>query len=894
MKIIKASAGSGKTYSLAKEYLRTLLLNPERDGYRHILAVTFTNMATGEMKRRILKELHTLATRPDQSAYLADFVPAVCPDKAALQQKASSILKDILHDYSSFAVSTIDKFFQQTLRAFSREIGQFASYEVELDKQGLIDETVERILDSLTAEGEGGAANPLLEWIINGVKNDLLNTGKFTLEHRLTDLATGLLSPDAAQGEYAKDDLLKLRDTCDDIILSFTEKVSDGATAIIAALVNEGIDPAETNHGFLKNIGRYQDVDVQTLIPAVSASFIDKASDPDKWFAKSKSGYTDRLRGVLDPALDAFTALFGKPYQVYTTARTLKSQVYGLGLASEVRRTFTAIQRDKNVLTIDDSNEIIHEIIDGTDTPFIYEKLGVRYENFLLDEFQDISSLQWDNFLPLLRNSEAEGHDTLVVGDVKQSIYRWRGSDWRLLGGEVENTFNVPASDVSVLDTNWRSLPEVVGFNNDFFPYAAKAVDAILGLNPDSEQSVTAIYKDVRQQVHPGSPAPGRVSAVFLDDVVAEMDEMVSSVREAMGRGARPGDIAILVRGNAEGSEIALRLVQEGIPVMSDDALHVKSSVVVRRLLSLLSVIENPAGCGEHSIEGFLASSLDVAVPERYDTLSVLVEGLLKGLRESDPALYDSEQAHVCAFMDHLHDWEKKNDANIGSFLRDWEKADPKVPTPADSDAVHVLTIHKSKGLEFPLVIVPFAEKITLYRYSSYWKAPQVQGTALESVATGRFRVNLSEGSADTLFHDDFRMEQFQQGVDNLNILYVGLTRARCELRIIAQRPGKSAMQSLDKGSVSGVKNFAQILYAFLQSDDYSTGEPFDYYRIKRPLAQRMSIPLDYTATDETVATRVKLRIPKPEPEESGNAVEDDAPATEVSQAESVAEPTLF
>ena len=447
LKIMKASAGSGKTYSLARTYISLLLRNDDRYAYRHILAVTFTNKATDEMKSRILRELHVMATDPSGSSYLKDFVPSLFASMELMQKKAQTVLHDILHDYSAFAVSTIDRFFQQTLKAFSREIGQFASYQVELDKDSLVAESVDRILDSLT-ESSGG----LLSWLTDNVLEQIEQGGRYSMDANLLNMAMRLKSTQRLEAvekagidedkTYSKDNLNRIRSSCRKIISDFRKEVKARAKRALEILETAGVDPAESNRGFLSSLYIYAELKENGQFDVPKDTFLSRAADPDQWFAKSKAGkYMPLVYPFLEVPLEDFCSLWGKEYAVYATACILDGQIYGLGVAGELRRTFNALMKEKNVLCIEDSNTILRDIIDGSDAPFVYEKLGVRFDHFLLDEFQDTSQVQWTNFSPLLHNSDSQGGENLIVGDVKQSIYRWRGSDWKLLDRNIPDEF---------------------------------------------------------------------------------------------------------------------------------------------------------------------------------------------------------------------------------------------------------------------------------------------------------------------------------------------------------------------------------------------------------------------------------------------------------------------
>ena len=817
IKILKASAGSGKTYRLAQEYIRQVLGDPRPDAYRHVLAVTFTNKATDEMKRRILGQLYLLATDPQHSPYFDKLVPAVQQDASSLQKKARQQLSGILHDYSAFAVSTIDRFFQQTLRAFSREIGQLATYQVQLDRDALVTESVDRVLDGLTEE-----RSALLDWLTRSVREDLERSGRFSLEGRLQEMAGSLQELPPGPDPFPRESLERLRKHCRGIVESFGKRVAAAAREALDVLSAAGVDPKDSNRGFLKSLYNYTDPKADVSRP--TDSFLSKAGDPQQWFAKTKGALLQRVEGVLEGPLERFTACFGLPYKEYRTARILLGQIYGLGVAGQLRQALAAIQKEQNLLSIDDSNTILRDIIDGTPTPFIYEKLGVRYDHFLLDEFQDTADIQWENFRPLLHESEDKGFDSLVVGDVKQSIYRWRGGDWNLLGSRLEREFRAP--HVEVLDGNWRTCREIVDFNNRFFPFAAAQLDALLGEDPAAKGSLSNLYADVRQEVCLKEPAPGSVEVCFTED---QMEEILSTLRQQHESGAAWRQLAILVRGNAEGSSIAARLVEEGIPVVSDDSLFVKASVTVRRLVSQLSLVDAPPSAREYSAAGFLAREMQLELPAEYHSLTDLAEGLLAQLREADSSSFDAEIPYIQSFMDYLQDWVAAGGGNnLAAFLRTWAEADPKMASPQATDSVRVMTIHKAKGLEFPFVIVPFAEKVTLYKASSYWCSPVAAGTALEGEAEGPYRVSLDGGAEDTLFAERYRAERKLQAVDNINVFYVALTRAQYGLKVIAALPPKAS---------SGYKNLSQILYDFVGSEHSFTGESYPLGTLSAPQA---------------------------------------------------------
>ena len=816
IQIMKASAGSGKTYSLARKYISLLLGSEDRYAYRHILAVTFTNKATDEMKGRILKELYLMASDPLSSGYLDWFVPSVFPSAADMQKKAETVLHNILHDYSAFAVSTIDRFFQQTLKAFSREIGHFASYQVELDKESLVAESVDRILDALT-EDDGS----LLTWLTDNVLEQIEQGGRYSMDANLLEMAKRLKSSQRQEAlesagidseeDYSKERLLEIRKRCREIISLFRNEVKVRADKALAILHEAGVNPVESRNKFMNELYVYSELADNERVPRPKDTFFKNAADSDLWFAKTKAkALLPLVYPFLEAPLEDFCSLFGKEFDVYNTACILDGQLYGLGVAGELSRTFNELMKEKNVLCIDDSNTILRDIIDGSDAPFVYEKIGVRYDHYLLDEFQDTARVQWQNFSPLLKESESKGGDNLIVGDVKQSIYRWRGSDWKLLQESIPNEF--PGHTQTVLDTNYRSLSNIIGFNNAFFKAVSSVLDTIAGYGESGPMS--EIYFDVQQKVSKSEKDSGNVSLTFCPKD-QELDKVLGGILEARAAGARLSEIAVLVRSNSSGEAVARHLIDNGIAVVTDDSLKVKGAITVRRLVSLMSLADNP----EDTVNGYLARSLDVQVPQSCSSLVDMAESLLRSLKAGDPEeVWKGEILHIQSFMDTLQDYAASNGNSLRGFLKFWEGEDPSISSPSSGESVRIMTIHKSKGLAFPYVIIPFVENILLYKPDKHWCRPDLDGTSLEGLAEGVYDVSLGSESVNSLFSEDYRRENFLQQVDNMNILYVAMTRPALGVHLISALPPAKCMQAVDAGQMPDFKNFSQILYWFVSS----------------------------------------------------------------------------
>ena len=787
IKILKASAGSGKTWNLALEYIRTMLEARDSHAYRHILAVTFTNKATDEMKERILEKLHELSVRPEESDYFEKLVPSVCPDARTLRDASEELLCNILHDYSAFAVSTIDRFFQQTLKAFAREIGHFTSYSIELDKDSLLRECVDRLLDSLTDSQEHSRS---LEWMTRETMSRLEDGDGFMLENTLRRIAgrfnseeyrVALEESGADEAVLYSDERLELlQSRCDQIAERFLAEVKEAAEAVAKAFDDAGVDMGDTASGFIgKYINKLLNASGPQALTVPTDAFRERVNDgPSRWFSKKNARLENMVTAAMISSVERLVDVFDSGFKVFNTALSLRRQVYGFAVANDLYRHFREILQEKNIMTIDETNDTLRKIIDDAEAPFIYEKTGVRYEHFLLDEFQDTSKVQWENFRPLLDNSVSQGFSNLIVGDVKQSIYRWRQSDWSLLDHQVQDSFPKKIEKDS-LKKNFRSCEGIVNFNSSYFLAAAEFLDNKIG---DGCTAVRSIYSDVKQEA--AKDGEGLLEAVFCD-TDGLYPAVLKSVENAIEAGYRPGDITILVRANKEGAEIASYLISNGLRVLSDDSLKVGSSLTVRRLVSLIAGLDNP----EDKMASFLAETLNVAIPGECHSLVDLCESILRELKASDPDTFAAETLYIQSFMDIVQDFTASHGNSVRAFLKKWADDKSNISSPKSDDAVRIMTVHKSKGLDFPYVIFPSLGSVGFFSHEARWSKPDAEGTALEEVADGVYDVYLSGKSVDTLFENRYREELLMQYVDNINVLYVAFTRASKAMTMISSMP---------------------------------------------------------------------------------------------------------
>ena len=748
--IFKASAGSGKTHTLSKTYLDLLLKADSKTAYRNILAVTFTNKATEEMKERILRDL---------------------AEEGKTNPRAREILINLLHDYGSFSVSTIDKFFQQALRAFSRELGSSGNYQIELDKASLTKEAMDRVLDDLTEKDKD-----LLGWFTKQLETALDNGESFHLESSLYEMAEEFGDVNE-KFTYDKKKLTELKARCKEIVDTFHKDVYENALCI---------DTTTWGKTAAKGLAQYAGAQTKYKdnVKAANATTLAKLAE---------TAGCEAMYALMNPQ--------GRRWKEYRTARMVEKVIFTLGLAEEFYSKLAIIEEEKGVISLDESTSLLRDIIDGSDAPFIYEKLGVRFNHFLLDEFQDTSVVQWENFKPLLANSVSEGYSNIIVGDVKQSIYRWRNSDWNLLDKEIEENFKGKV-EVITLKENWRSTQSIVNFNNEFFTFAADN----LGLSK--------IYADVKQEVKVEDSQEGCVTVDFCED---ELEMIDGYIEQAVAAGAKMSDMAILLRTNGEGKKVAEYLLSKGYSVISDDSLDLKSSLIIRKIVSYLHSLCN----NSDSLNTYLSESLEIDSEREYHSLLDLVDGVIKDLSETHPDEIKGQTLFIQSFMDDILEWTSIHGNDLRQYLKHWEESKIAISSPNDPNAIRITTVHKSKGLAFPIVIFPFAEKVGLFKEDTLWchlDSDAEMGESFNSI----FPLVLGKSSGDSFFSESLKNEMEMQRIDNLNIFYVCLTRARKEMHIIAKNPPKSLIDGK-----SSPNDLSQLLYLYCEQNGYTFGSPY-------------------------------------------------------------------
>ncbi len=857
--IYKSSAGSGKTYTLTLEYLKLALANP--GAFRQILAVTFTNKATAEMKERILKELNRLRTTVKPGEKMDDeLMKSLRVDESGLKLKAAATLTAILHDYGHFAVSTIDSFFQKVVRAFAREMDLNAKFEVELDQQAVLDRVVDRVV-MLVMDDEF-----LHKWLVDYASEQIQNGKSWDIRRNIRELGGQIFQEDFKRYSSEIRVFLKEKENISRLqvfarerrteLIKIAEAINLKANQIRAGL---GLEWSDYNRGFLSRFDKLGKK--ETPISDFTDAHLAKAESPEGWATK-----TSPKKDLIEQSFYAgLGELLGKveplTYQ-WNTLQAISKNIYVYGIFRNLLDELSAIKDEESILLISDANEFLKEITKENDAPFIYEKVGNQYRNYLIDEFQDTSGFQWASFKPLLENSLAQGNTNLLVGDVKQSIYRWRGGEMKLLLEQVEQETGVFGIQLENLDTNFRSLSNIIEFNNALFKKLPAAFEATLqekyGVTDAS--ILTKAYQDVKQKISPKkaqSEFRGKVKIEFLATGKEEEEEgdfservlekLPHMVRELQDHGYSLRDIAFLVRTKAEGESIADVLMQEAaanidpayrFDVLSDESMYLSKSAAVKALVAGLRYLQYPDDVVQFKTMWYYRAVLQdepvnhelFALDQIPNYLKEKVEAfrqretlllqlpLMEALEELIAALdlmeNGLEKAYISGFKEAVYDFTANNRSDLAGFLEWWEENQSKrtVKIPEDHDAMRILTIHKSKGLQFKVVLMPFL-KWTIFDVTKgnvIWSPFQDLDHNLSSIIPLSLNSNLAKSD----FHETYSQEAILAYLDSLNMIYVALTRA--EDVFWGMVPYKEKIGTLNILEV----HLQQILQSGIESED--------------------------------------------------------------------------
>ena len=845
--IYKASAGSGKTFTLSVEYIKLLIKDPQ--SYRSTLAVTFTNKATEEMKLRILSQLYGIwKLLPDSKSYIDKIKEDLDVTEEYMSERAGIALHNIVHNYSYFRIETIDSFFQSVLRNLARELDLTANLRIELNDYQIERNAVDELINSLDENSE------LLTWIMEYIRENMDDDKDWNVIGNIKRFGENIFR------EYYKTNSKKLNERLleEGFFKQYTTKLrqmrneaevemQNEAAQFFDALNHNGIEIDDLNNGKNGPAGYFikikKGIYNNTIVTKRLQKVLDEGSESSWVKQKSSKETQDIVRelanSTLTPLVHHAEDVRQKNWYIYGSAVLTLRHLNQLRLLNSIENKVRMMNVEQNRFLLSDTHTLLHSLIRDTDSPFIFEKIGNYLENIMIDEFQDTSTVQWQNFKVLLEEcmSHGEQQGNLIVGDVKQSIYRWRSGDWRMLNN-IEREFPYLNSMLNVcsLDTNYRSSRRVITFNNAFFKRASELEYADQkSSTPDtsSPEQLKKAYSDVAQKVPSFRDNYGYVSINLLpneDYRQQALQKTAEAVSLLLDSGANYSDIAILVRSNDIIQLIAEFFANElpDVKIVSDEAFRLDSSVSVNIIVNAMLWLTHPDNIlakayiakayqtyvlekSEQETNKLLATAegIDSALPcALIDKRDDLLTMPIFELAEQIYTLFNignikGEDAYLYAFYDALTDFIANNTADIDSFVEEWNDSIAEKTIQASAiDGIRIITIHQSKGLEFEHVVIPFCDW-TLEKGNTIWCTPQVEPYNELPLIPVDFSASQMKG---TIYEFDYNEEHLQNCVDNLNLLYVAFTRAASSLFVIAQRGTPSSRSYIVEQAITDIK----------------------------------------------------------------------------------------
>lgn len=826
--IYRSSAGSGKTRVLAREYIRLALRRP--DYFRYILAMTFTNKSTQEMKDRILQYLTAFSNGESQD--LATEIideqrkEGVLLTPVDLRKKSKETLDFLLHHYAEFSVSTIDAFFQRIIRSFTRETGLLGNFRLEVDNAAVQEEVIALLMAQLrdNVELRGWVIDFSMDKLVDGkdwdVRKALLNFAKLIEKEEFKRIEEGVLQVTDDKAFFKT-----FRKRLNESKYSIERTVSETAKELMAEFERNQL-VSDDFTGKSKGLYSYiRKLSKEVVLP--SNTVADVIGDPEKWAHKSSKNFAlvqSLAQSKWQPGLAKLVDFMQQNREAYLSIGQVLPNLYSFGLLSDILRTQRKYLSDENLMLLSDAPQFLNKLMQEQDTSFIYEKVGSFYRHFLLDEFQDTSGLQWKNLLPLIQNGIAQNYSSLIVGDIKQSIYRWRGGDLSILQNQLEQDISQALTTTENLDTNYRSNGNIVSFNNALFETASQ----LIATHSESSFPQEA-YKQVQQKAFV-DPDKGYVNIQFLeseDDV--SFDEIALRrlpllVEELQAKGVAIKDIAFLVRDNREGKLIANRFMEYRTSpdakedykydVVSNESLMVDRASCVLVLLNALRVINNidhqiarahlayeyqklwPTHAFSSLNELFSDSrtkSFEKWIPpsflqQREKLLALPLFEMVENLIHIfNLGTVTNEVVYLQSFQDIIQEFSQREKNDVSSFLDWWElnRQKKSIQVAGGVNAAQIITIHKAKGLQFKYVIIPFLDWELGHKNKDVLLWCQSDHPLFKDA--GFIPIKYVSKLEDTVFKEAYQEETKRVFLDNLNLLYVAFTRA--ELGLIAFAP---------------------------------------------------------------------------------------------------------
>lgn len=868
--VYRASAGSGKTFTLAVEYISLLVKDPEN--YQHILAVTFTNKATQEMKMRILSQLYGIANSLQSSQQYFNKVKEKTnmPD-AVIRNNARAALTLLIHRYNNFRILTIDAFFQQVLRNLAHELGQTANLRVDLNNEEITEKAVDQMIESL----EKG--QPVLQWISTYINNSIEDDNGWNIIGKIKTFGTNIfkdfykaheanLKEQLSNADDFKVYETTLRKRRNDIRKTFNSK----ARSILNEIKNANLDiPSNYRSGLYKYL---TDSAIAPLTNKPLKAGVLKANESPQNWTSSKCAKADKQQiqtlaaEVLSAQLSELIAYNNDNWNEFQSIQLTLSHLSELRLLHAIADAVDNLTKDTNRFMLSNTQALLKELIADSDTPFIFERIGARLKHVMIDEFQDTSTIQWQNFQVLLANCMAqELSQNLIVGDIKQSVYRWRQGDWGILNN-IEKSFAHQKIRLETLDYNYRSEKRIIDFNNAFWEQCvANTAKEVAQDDAEKAEIVQKAYEDVAQKTHKTTENGFVKISLYPSKSMKEavLEELIETIKELFNNGyggKNQSKIAILVRSKSNIQDIVNALLQSfgnEINIVSDEAFRLDASLSVNIIVSAMhllthpddvltrgklvklynqEVLKKPLTDTDLLVSINESNNIDTKNIDKKERRKLATEQQMAKLNSQLPPEYvanrelllglpivdlvdklfmlfgldqlEGQSSYICTLYDTLNDFLKDHTADIDDFINEWENSLSSKTIQSDEiEGIRIMTIHKSKGLEFDNVIIPFCnwemeKKGTLWCETKNKLAPYNKLPLLP--------IDFSRDKLiGTVFEDDYKEEHFQNIVDNLNLLYVAFTRASKNLFVFGLRQGKTTLDNIAKGTPPGNRSYA-------------------------------------------------------------------------------------
>lgn len=853
--VYKSSAGSGKTFTLVKEYLRLALFDEKKldYSYKRILAVTFTNKAAAEMKERVISALNGICNDPKLTTIGALLMDELNLRQEELKRRAEIVLSSMLHHYSDLSIGTIDSFTHKIVKTFAHDLQLPVNFNIETDSRSFYEKVVSALLGQV---GEDEYISRLLkEYVLLKAEDN----SSWDPEQQILDFSGLLQKEEAGQyteklKHYSAEELEAFRKQFLDFKQYYKQLLKTDAQKAIDLIRNSGL----TDDDFLYKGSGPQSffrkcLDTTVTLENTQKGRIIDAVNSNKWLGKesTRKDAFDKIYSQLNSLATTLLEHIRVNHTYYLLCDALGRQMYPLMLLKKIEEISQEKKAEDKLVFISEFNNRIFDMVNNEPTPFIYERLGERYHHYLLDEFQDTSSLQWQNLLPLVDNSLSNGWFNLVVGDGKQSIYRWRNANVRQfaalpeienkdLNGIVEERAGTLKRNFEekLLDTNYRSLKTIVEFNNSFFGSL-------------SETLLSGTYKEIYRGQAQKVKAEGE-GYITIDTNKVEKDgvdpytcgRVKQHIEQALESGFDHRDICVLVRRNFHGNTIASFLVENKIPVVSSDSLLLKNNTEINTIICYLAyLVNNRDTVSAAAVMNYLFQSGKITEKEYHQSLKDLAahQPLFKLLERHGIELRQDELSlnnlfdncieiiqalelnthayhYLRFFLDEVNEFLVLKNSGVSAFFDWWtiRRENASMIIPSGTNAVKVMTIHASKGLEFPVVITPYCNW-PVHRTEDSWVELKHEKVSLPVAV-----IPLSKGAKEIGFEQEVETENDEQTLDNLNLLYVAFTRAVERLHIITT----ASVKNTKPGVANWIKDFAAASQPEVKNDYYETGNP--------------------------------------------------------------------